>query len=327
MRPANGMGIYLFDATAGRELLWRDPEISCMYPIPVKAQPVPPVLPARAKWDGPQMGRFVISDVTRGLKSVKPGDIKSLRIVAVPPKTHPVMNHPSLGVTRDDPGKCVLGTVPVEADGSAHFLSPSGVIVFFQALDSNGRAVQTMRSVTNIQPGETRSCVGCHESRDAAPPPNSPSMAASREPSKITPGPSGSWPFRYDQLVQPVLDRACTSCHGEGKSPVLAGPKSYESLTAYGKPSLNDRVMADYRRGVSQEGSGLARDSSLVAWLSRTDTPCAKSLDPDAWSRLNLWLDLYGQRLGSYSDDQEKELIRLRGEWAGLLEEPAVKNP
>jgi hypothetical protein len=327
MRPANGMGIYLFDAAAGRELLWRDPEISCMYPIPVKAQPVPPVLPARAKWDGPQMGRFVISDVTRGLKSVKPGDIKSLRIVAVPPKTHPVMNHPSLGVTRDDPGKCVLGTVPVEADGSAHFLSPSGVIVFFQALDSNGCAVQTMRSVTNIQPGETRSCVGCHESRDAAPPPNSPSMAASREPSKITPGPAGSWPFRYDQLVQPVLDRACTSCHGEGKGLVLNGPKSYAALTAYGKPSLNDRVMADYRRGDSQEGSGLARDSSLVAWLSRTDTPCAKSLDPDAWSRLNLWLDLYGQRLGSYSDDQEKELIRLRSEWAGLLEEPAVKSP
>lgn len=323
MRPANGMGIYLFDATAGRELLWRDPEISCMYPIPVKAQPVPPVLPARAKWDGPQAGRFVISDVARGLKSVKPGDIKSLRIIAVPPKTHPVMNHPNLGVTRDDPGKCVLGSVPVEADGSAHFVAPSGVIIFFQALDAKGRAIQTMRSVTNIQPGEIRSCVGCHESRDAAPPPNSPSMAASREPSKITPGPGGSWPFRYDQLVQPVLDRGCVRCHDEGKGLVLAGSKSYASLTGYGKPSLTDRVMADYRRGDSQEGGGLARDSALVGWLSRTDTPCANSLDPDAWSRINLWLDLYGQRLGSYSDEQEQELIRLRGEWAELLENPA----
>lgn len=322
-RPANGMGIYLFDTKAGRELLWRDPEISCMYPIPVKARPVPPVLPPRAKWDGPQAGSFVISDVCRGLKSVKQGDIKSLRIIAVPPKTHPVMNHPSLGVTRDDPGKCVLGTVPVEADGSAHFVAPSGVIVFFQALDSNGRAVQTMRSVTYVQPGETRGCIGCHESRDSAPPSNAPSIAARREPSKITPGPVGSWPFRYDQLVQPVLDRSCVRCHGEGKSPALTAPRSYAALTAYGKPSLTDRVMEDYRRGDSQEGRGLARDSSLVAWLSRSDTPCAGALDSDGWSRINLWLDLYGQRLGSYSDEQERELIRLRGEWAGLLETPA----
>jgi hypothetical protein len=322
-RPANGMGIYLFDAATGRELIWRDPEISCMYPIPVKPQPVPPVVPDRADWAGPQEGRFIVSDVYQGLGSVKRGDIKSLRIVAVPPKTHPVMNHPNLGVTKDDPGKCVLGTVPVEADGSAHFVAPSGVILFFQVLDADGRAVQTMRSAVHVQPGEVRSCVGCHESRDTTPSFNAPAIAARRAPSKITPGPAGSWPFRYDQLVQPVLDRSCTSCHGAGTDLTLAGPGSYEILTRYGKNSVTQRVMADYHRGQSQVGSGLARDSALVGWLTRPGTPCAAKLDADGWSRINLWLDLYGQRLGSYDPQQEQELIQLRNEWADMLEPPA----
>ena len=80
------------------------------------------------------------------------------------------MNFPSMGVTRDDPGKCVLGTVPVEEDGSAYFRVPAGVILFFQALDARGVAVQTMRSATHVQPGQTLSCIGCHEHRQQAPP-------------------------------------------------------------------------------------------------------------------------------------------------------------
>jgi hypothetical protein len=123
--------------------------------------------------------------------------------------------------------------------------------------------------------------------------------------------------------VQPVLDRSCTSCHDAGADLALAGPGSYEILTRYGKTSVTQRVMADYHRGQSQEGSGLARDSALVGWLTRTDTPCAGKLDADGWSRINLWLDLYGQRLGSYDPQQEQELIQLRNEWVDLLEPPA----
>jgi hypothetical protein len=315
------MGLYLFDAQAGRQLLYRDPEMACMYPIPLKPRPLPPVLPQRANWDGPQEGRFLVTDVTRGLTTARPGDIKSLRIVAVPPKTHPVMNHPAIGLTGDDPGKCVLGTVPVDADGSAHFVAPSGVNLFFQALDAQGRALQTMRSVSYVQPGETRACVGCHENRHTAPPPGPAPAAAFRRPSKIAPGPEGSWPFRYDQLVQPVLDRSCVACHGEGTNLVLTATRSYNALVLYGKPSVNDRVQADYHRGASQEGQGLARDAALVRWLDRADTPCAGKLDADGWSRLILWLDLYGQRLGSFSDEQERELRELRARWAPLLEE------
>ena len=314
------MGIYLFDAQRGRELLYRDPEMAAMYPIPVRPRPAPPVLPRRADGDGPQQGTFLVSDVTRGLKTAQPGAIKALRIVAVPPKLHPTMNNPPIGLTHDDPGKCVLGTVPVEADGSANFVAPSGVNLFFQALDAQGRAVQTMRSVTYVQPGEAHGCVGCHEHRLTAPPAGPPPLAARRAPSRIAPGPDGSWPFRYDRLVQPVLDRRCASCHGaQGRAPALTAAASYDALTRYGRPSVRDRTIADYDRGASEEGEGLARDAALVRWLERRDSPCGAQLDADDWSRLTLWLDLYGQRLGSFSDAQEQELLALREKWAALL--------
>ena len=323
-RPPNSMGIYLFDAKAGRELLYRDPEISSMYPIPVKARPVPRVLASKSQPDTPQAGRYLLLDVNKGLKKTPADGVKSLRIIAVPPKTHPVMNYPDLGLTRDDPGKCVLGTVPVEADGSAHFVVPSGVLLFFQALDADGRAVQTMRSATYLQPGEVQSCVGCHESRHTAPPAAPLALAAGRPASRITPGPTGSWPYRYDQLVQPVLDRSCVSCHGAGGSPDLTAAKSYAALADSGKPSLRQQVMAGYRRGTSLEREELALGSSLMARLQRPASPCATQLDADGWARLAVWLDLYGQRVGAYSAEQELELIRLRKEWAPLLAEPSA---
>lgn len=319
VRPANSMGLYLFDAKAGRELLYRDPEISCMYPIPVKPRPVPPVLPSQIRPDTPESGRYIVLDVHNGLTKAKAGEVKALRLVAVPPKTHPVMNHPNLGITRDEPGKCVLGTVPVEADGSAHFVVPSGVPIFFQALDANGRALQTMRSVTYVQPGETQSCVGCHESRHSSPPAPRPTMATSRAPSLITPGPAGSWPYRYDQLVQPVLDRACVDCHGAGQKPDLTPNKSYAALVDFGKPSLRQQVMDGYRRGSSVEGAELAGGSALLAWLQRPGSSCAGKLDADGMARVSLWLDLYGQHGGAFSAAQEQELVDLRARWASLL--------
>ena len=130
--------------------------------------------------------RFLVADVTRGLSTVRPGEVKALRLVAIPAKTQPRMNRPAMGLTRDDPGKAVLGTVPVEPDGSAYFRAPSGVAMFFQALDARGMAVQTMRSATHVQPGQTLSCTGCHESRKDAPPTSLPLLAALREPSRCT---------------------------------------------------------------------------------------------------------------------------------------------
>jgi hypothetical protein len=322
-RPPNGMSLYLFDAATGtKELLWADPDFTCGDPIPLRPRERPPVVASALAWDGPKEGRFLLTDVTRGLQTVKPGEIKSLRLVAVPAKTHPTMNFPNLGITADDPGKCVLGTVPVEADGSAYFRAPAGVIVFFQALDERGLAVQTMRSATHLQPGQTLGCIGCHEHRQQAPP-RRPALAVLREPSKITVGPDGSWPLRFDKLVQPVLEAKCVSCHRpqsqDAKAATfdLTAAKSYAALVGYGKPSLRDQVWAGYRRGFSVEGEGPARRSALLALLDQGHYDV--KLTASDRERLFTWMDTYAQRAGAFDAAQEARLEELRRASAPLL--------
>ncbi|HEY9173514.1 MAG TPA: hypothetical protein VI136_14605, partial [Verrucomicrobiae bacterium] len=324
-RPRNGMALYLYDAaTRTREPLWIDADISCSDPIPVHPRERPPVIASQLADHAAPEGRFLVSDVYQGRAGARRGDIKSLRIVAVPAKTHPTMNYPNLGITGDDPGKCVLGTVPVEVDGSAYFRVPAGVIVFFQALDEQGVAVQTMRGATHVQPGQTLSCIGCHESRQQAPPAR-PVLATLREPSRLTAGPEGSWPLRFDRLVQPVLDQQCVNCHNPRATNAVAAKfdlspaKAYETLVAYGQPSLRDQVWAAYRRGYSVPGDGIAQRSALGVLLDAPQGHYDVSLEAEARERLLTWLDTYAQRLGHFSDEQEQELTGLRRASAELL--------
>ncbi len=85
--------------------------------------------------------------------------------------------------------------------------------LLFQALDEDGLAFQTMRTVTYVQPGERVSCYGCHESRRTTPA-NRTVDALRRPPSQIEAGPRDGHPFSYVEMVQEVLDRHCISCHG-----------------------------------------------------------------------------------------------------------------
>ena len=243
--PSNSMGIYYYDRFGNLELLYRDEKISCVNPIPLKIRDVPPDYASDIDWDGPQEGEFVIQNIYEGLSEYgftkDKQSIKRLRIVATVPKVQPQMNLPSLGITTEEPGKFVLGTVPVEEDGSAYFRVPSGVPYFFQALDENGVTVQTMRTLVDLLPGETATCVGCHESREQAPPSlRTLPTALKRPPSKILPDPVGTWPFRYTELVQPVLDKHCVSCHSPDSREQNAAKldltihQSYHSLLSFG---------------------------------------------------------------------------------------------
>ena len=127
-----------------------------------------------------------------------------------------IYRDPAIGYGSQKGARAILGTVPVESDGSASFLLPVNVPVCFQALDGDGLAVQAMRSATYVHPGETLTCQGCHEPRHVAPksPPQTP-IAMRRAPSRIQPEVEGSKPFSYPRLVQPVLDRQCVKCNAE----------------------------------------------------------------------------------------------------------------
>lgn len=320
--PANAQGIYLYDRFGNLELLYRDGDISSMYPLPVRPRWRPPELPDTVAWDGPQEGRFLQQDVYRGLPGVERGTVKRLRIVAVPPKTQPHMNNPVLGVSKEDPGKFVLGTAPVEADGSAFFRVPSGVPVLFQALDAEGLAVQTMRSLTYVQPGQTLSCIGCHESREAAPATSPPPLAALREPSRLAPGPAGSWPLSFAELVQPVLDRHCTGCHAakeadpKAAAPDLTPAKAYESLMGFADGDLEKLAFEKPR---SLPGNCPASQSRLLALL-RGGHEGVRLEEPEL-ERLVTWMDTYAQRQGHFSPEQEQQLREFRRAVAAMMDE------
>lgn len=134
--------------------------------------------------------------------------------------------------------KAVLGVARVADDGSAAFTAPAGRVIYFHLLDENFNELQRMRSVVQLQPGERRSCIGCHDERPSAPPRHSAS-AMTRPAQSLEPPPWGAEPFGYERVVQPVLDRNCVRCHNgaEGTKLDLRAardgfrvPASYRSL-------------------------------------------------------------------------------------------------
>ena len=317
--PPNDLGLYLFDAFGNLELIYRDPQINSMCPLPIRRRNGEPIPSTVVDTSGEQEGRMLLLDIYRGLDSVPRGAIRQLRLVGIPVKTHPTMNYPSIGLTRDDPGKFVIGNVPVEPDGSAHFRVPAGVAFFLQALDAEGRTVQTMRSATYLQAGQAMTCVGCHEPRNTSPP-NRSSLAVLRAPSKITPGPDGSWPLSFDTLVGPVLARQCVRCHQPGTEGArfdLTAGKAYESLVAYGKPSLRDHVKARYAQGRSTASACAATISPLIKLLK--DGHYDVRIEQEDWSRLYTWMDTYGQRQGSFGPEQDERLRQLRRRMVRML--------
>jgi hypothetical protein len=334
------LGIYLLDRWGNRELLYRDPHIGSTNPCPLRPRPRPPVLPSALTGDAAPMGEMVVADVTEGLGDISSDQIKQLRIVQIFPKTTNLANTPPIGDAREENGRAVLGTVPVESDGSARFLAPAGKLLLFQALDAEGNAYQTMRSVTYLQPGERVSCIGCHEHRTSAPlPQRSSPLAMSRQPSKIDPGPWGGRPFSYVEVVQPVLDQHCVRCHGGEKTEaelVLTGEpeggfsRSYNALmeqanafwgagtnTDNARKYLVPRFGARNQVQVTPPG-GLygARGSRLMKLLRQGHENV--QLSDDDLRRVAMWIDMnaifYGVNLPA---DQAR---MRRGETLGMPE-------
>jgi cytochrome c553 len=226
MNPANMFGLYLADAFGNRELLHRDLNVSSQWPVLLRARPeqarLPSLAEARAGMPEPspageREGIFMVADAYEAYPALPEVRLRRLRVLQVLPKSTWHANSPPLGLANASPGKQVLGTVPIEADGSACFRAPAGVALAFQVLDEQGQAVQTMRSVTYLQPGEATGCVGCHEPRLQAPAPRANILAMGRPPAVIEPGPAGSNPLSFPLLVQPVLDRQCVRCHSGDK--------------------------------------------------------------------------------------------------------------
>ncbi|NLX96316.1 MAG: hypothetical protein GXY83_09070 [Rhodopirellula sp.] len=223
---SNGFGLYVIDSFGNKELVYRDPLLSCEFPIPLLRRCRPPLLPPSTE---PARADAVcyISDVHEGLEGIPRGTVKYLRIsqhIGWPlDEKHGAMPYipanaysKTFGFESWSPVR-VLGEVPVEPDGSAHFVVPADTAVYFQALDERHMEIRRMRSMVSLQHGETRGCRGCHESDAKTPAVRyDGSLAALRRPPNVpAPPPWGAERMLgYEELVQPILDRHCIRCHG-----------------------------------------------------------------------------------------------------------------
>ncbi len=278
-----GYGLYVLDVFGNKELVYRDPAISCFIPVPLRPRPRPPTLPEAV--DVTQgAAACILADAGFGVDGVPRSRIRWLRIAE--PVGWPydntsggrryVEDHWCMAPTGEPqlvgnwtPVR-ILGDVPVEADGSAHFRVPADVAVYFQLLDENRMELRRMRSFISFQPGETRSCVGCHETRDSASRAGPPPLALQRPASTPEPMPWGRRPVNFLRDVQPVLDRHCVGCHSgfepAGGLDLCGGLTSYDrAVPGYG---YNRAYTSLLSRGLVACSPARQQDASITPPLA-----------------------------------------------------------
>ncbi|MCC8155201.1 MAG: SUMF1/EgtB/PvdO family nonheme iron enzyme [Tannerellaceae bacterium] len=225
--PKDLWGIYLVDVYDNVTCLMKEEGQGFISPIAVRQTPTPPMIPDRVNLADKEATVF-IQDIYEGegLRGIPRGTIKSLRIHGYEyAYLHTPSDHTAQGIQSGWDIKRLLGTVPVEEDGSVIFKIPANTPISIQPLDENGAAVQWMRSWFTGMPGEVVSCIGCHEDQNQIPIPKR-VIASQKAPVALTMPEGGVRSFTFDLEVQPVLDRACVACHtGEGKAFDLRGGK------------------------------------------------------------------------------------------------------
>lgn len=316
-------GIYYRDVFGNLELLYKNDSNheSCLYPIPVaereRPRAITSTLPQEADPNNPQSktGTFVLSNVYESLKPFPENrKIKEIRVIQLLPKAPDYRgNTPTVGHTASANARAILGTAPVEEDGSAHFTVPAGLPVYFQAIDEEGRAVQSMRSIVYVQPGENRGCVGCHEQTSTALTNESKqNLASLRLPSKLIPAPEETRPFSYTRFIQPIFDRRCVECHDGSndapKGPTLTGEKEGRYTKSYNDlyPYLRwyEWGGANFREIVTFPGE-CGADISPLANILTDDVHKKVGLTEEEKRSLYLWMDALIPFYGVYDENQQ----------------------
>jgi cytochrome c553 len=334
-------GIYLVDAFGNKELIYRDPEIGCRSPMPIVARIKPSVmpqqisadiehqpyvLPLRDKLGTLPQASVSVANVYQTLRPYPEGTkLKELRVIQWVPMSVPSGSPPhEIGFREPTSGdsvvlaRYVLGTVPIEEDGSANFIVPPRRELQLHVLDEEGLAVQSMRSSFYLHDGETLSCTGCHEPHASAPTqPTVVPKAFLRAPSELTPAHPDANPFSYPRLIQPIWDKHCVACHTDERA------KGTANVPNLAKDPIQNKWYASFNElvpnyGFYSYGEALrtmpgkfgARASKLYPLL-KTGHYDVK-LSADEMNRIVLWLDCVSIFYGVY--EKEGGEAQLRGE-------------
>ncbi|MGQ9760594.1 MAG: SUMF1/EgtB/PvdO family nonheme iron enzyme [Thermogutta sp.] len=321
--PNRPWGLYLADVFGNLTLIQEKPGFALLEPIPLAPRPRPPVIPDRI--DPSQKDAIVyLVDIYRGpgLKGIPRGTVKKLRLISYEFSFRDMGGLlGSIGMDGPWDVKRILGTVPVEDDGSAFFRVPAYTPVAVQPLDEEGRALQIMRSWFTAMPGEVLSCIGCHEHANEVVP-NIQTYAGVKPPRSIEPWYGPPRGFSFSREVQPVLDRYCVSCHnGQANEPFafdLRGDVPLEGWSSAIAGHVSEKVGGKFsiayanlhrhirRPGIESDMHLLspmeyhAATTELVQILKKGHY--GVQLSAEAWDRLYTWIDLNAPYHGRWSE-------------------------
>jgi formylglycine-generating enzyme required for sulfatase activity len=327
-------GIFLVDVFDNLVPLLQSDRHDFFEPIPVTSRRKPPVIPDRTDLES-KTATVYLHDIYAGpgLEDVPRGTVKELRIVGYH-FGYPGMAGPDkIGIGGPWEVMRILGTVPIDEDGSVAFTIPAKTPIALQPLDQEGKAVQLMRSWFAAMPGEVVSCVGCHEQLRDVPQVRF-EKAAVGVPKEIEPWYGPARGFDFEREVQPVLDAYCVDCHNEEhESPHCPDLRAERFFPDYQGRTLNElgarrlhpkleqhlggkkvkytpayEALIPYIRRVGIEdnvrlltpGEYHADTSELVQMLQRGHY--GVRLDEEAWDRLCTWIDMNGPCHGTWSE-------------------------
>ncbi|RHU23713.1 formylglycine-generating enzyme family protein [Parabacteroides sp. TM07-1AC] len=317
LNPQSLWGLYLVDIYDNVTCLMQAEGEGYISPILVKETKTPPAIPDRVKLNEKEATIF-IQDIYEGegLRGIPRGTVKELRLHAYEyayVKTR--SDHNWHGIQSGWDIKRLLGTVPVEEDGSAIFKVPANTPISIQPIDKDGVAVQWMRSWVTGQPGEVVSCIGCHEDQNQIPIPKR-VMASQKAAAPLRAPEGGVRSFTFDLEIQPILDRACIACHnGEGKAFDLRGGK--KDKLGYGTSYLNIHPYVHRQGGegdmvVLQPYEYHPNTSELVRILKKGHHN-VKLTDAE-WLKLYNWIDYNAPDKGYFDANVlGKEIIPYQG--------------
>jgi len=348
-KPQSKWGIYLVDVFDNMTLIKELDGYVLLEPVPLRRTPRPPVAPPRVEPDRRDAVVYM-ADVYAGggLEGIPRGTVKALRLFTYHFAYYGMGGHlHRIGLDGPWDVKRIMGTVPVEEDGSALFRVPANTPVSVQPLDAEGRALQLMRSWMTAMPGERLSCVGCHVCQNQTPPAQA-TQAARRAPSAIKPWYGPTRGFSFVREVQPVLAAYCVGCHdGTPREDGLTIPDLRD------QPLVHPQAASDHYnkavkfppaylalrrlvRGHTIEsdmhllppGDFHADTTHLVQMLAKGHHGVA--LNREAWDRLDTWIDLSAPAHGTWHEivgeakvnahrDRRRELLER---YAGIDEDP-----
>jgi hypothetical protein len=314
---ARGKSIIL----AGRDGTMRKVHSSpmrCYEPIPVKPRGRERVVGSRIDRTK-TTGQLILVDAYSGrnMEGIKKGDIKKLLVMEILPKPVNFSGGPDLlSWLGTFTLERVLGTVPVEADGSASFILPANRPVFFVALDKNDMSIKRMQSFTSIAPGETTTCLGCHEDRKQAPSSsNGPLAALKRAPSIIEPFKGIPDIIDFHRDIQPILDKNCVTCHNfkdHKGNVVLEGDLSHHYAISWYTLFARKQI-ADGRNGYANRAPRTIGSSASRLMKKIDGSHGDVKLSDKEWRTVWMWVESAATYVGSYAALRPLEQRKLSG--------------